>query len=297
MMEKLTPGGVQAFQEDAALKFLATIDTKGIPNVAPILSLDAVNETTISFGDYMMWKTKRNLQENTRVGGYAMSMANFKVHRFKGDFIEFMKTGKIVDQQNMKSLFRYNAYTGVRGAGVIQIKETYSSKKILSTLLQDSLKVMITRGKVNQHPGDAGSLIPERVLKKFKGILSFKCIAFKDKDGYPSVIPILSISPKKDGRTLVFSFTGNENEISSIGKGTPVAIGIFFIKTDKNIISLAISGPSALSGIQPVAYQLKGVFKGIKKIRGVKIGIIEVEHVFSSSPPLPGEEITVRIKD
>ncbi|MFX0099034.1 MAG: pyridoxamine 5'-phosphate oxidase family protein [Candidatus Hodarchaeota archaeon] len=295
-MDNLTPGGLLAFQEDAALKFLATLSREGIPNVAPILSLDAINENTIAFGDYMMWKSKKNLTENTRVAGFAMSMVNFKVYRFKGDFVEFLKAGEIVDRQNMKSFFRYNAYTGVRSAGVINIKETCPSRKLLSSIIQDALKIKIAKGKVEPHVKEAEPLIHPRVIEKFKGILSFKCLAFKDEDNYPAVIPILSISPKKDGRRLVFSFTGYEDEISRIGENSKVAIAMFYIKTDKNLLSLALSGASSFSGIQPVAYQLKGLFKGSKKIRGVTIGVIDVENVFSSSPPLPGKEITLRIK-
>jgi hypothetical protein len=37
----------------------------------------------------------------------------------KGDFQEFQRTGRYVDQQMSESLLRYNAYTGIRNAGII----------------------------------------------------------------------------------------------------------------------------------------------------------------------------------
>ena len=40
----------------------------------------------------------------------------------KGDFVEFQRTDPYVERQMGSSLLRYNAYTGVRNAGVIRVR-------------------------------------------------------------------------------------------------------------------------------------------------------------------------------
>jgi hypothetical protein len=40
----------------------------------------------------------------------------------KGDFLEFQRTGPYVDRQMSSWLLRYNAYTGIRNAGIIRAK-------------------------------------------------------------------------------------------------------------------------------------------------------------------------------
>ena len=42
--------------------------------------------------------------------------------RLTGDFVEFQRTGPYVERQMSSSLLRYNAYTGVRNAGVIRVR-------------------------------------------------------------------------------------------------------------------------------------------------------------------------------
>jgi predicted pyridoxine 5'-phosphate oxidase superfamily flavin-nucleotide-binding protein len=297
-MVNISEKGMKAFQEDAAPKYLATINDDGIPNVVPILSLDTVDEQTIMFGDYMIWKTKDNLLSNSRVACAATSMKEFKTYILKGNFKEFIKKGDLVDRANQKELFKYNAYTGVRGIGIISVENILPSKKLLSlSMLTNIIKMKLGKGAVETYQLDTknqdhnGVFIHPRIMNHFKGITSLKCLAFKDEDEYPMIIPLTSMSPKKDRHRLVFSYSGIKKEIERIPLLSKVAISIFKLKTDKNILSLAFSDQIPLGLVQPIAYQIKGRYKGIDKFRGVSLGVIDVEEVYSSSPPLPGERI------
>ena len=297
MKKKLSKKAIKSFQADAAPKYLATLSKDGIPNVVPILSLDAINEDMLTFGDYMIWKTKKNLLENSHIACAVTSMNDFKTYILKGDFQKFIKTGELVDRANKKPLFRYNAYTGVRGVGIISIKEICASRKMLNlSMLTNIIKMKIGKGKVNSYKSnDSNETIPiihSRVMKKFKGITSFKILSYKDSDDYPMILPITSISPKNDRRRLVFASSGLRKEINGIPINSKISLSIFKMKTNKNILSLAFSKKIPLGDVQPIAYQVKGLFKGIKKFRGVSLGIIDVNEVYSASPPLPGELIS-----
>ncbi|MBD3230076.1 MAG: hypothetical protein GF329_17995 [Candidatus Lokiarchaeota archaeon] len=302
----LSDKGIKAFEEGASPKYMATLNDEGVPNVVPILSLDTIDRNTLMFGDYMIWKTKENLLSNPRLACAATSMKEFKTYILKGEFIEFIKKGPLVDRANRKELFRYNAYTGVRGVGTIKIEQILRSKKLLSlSMFSNIIKMKIGKGAVKpiknngiekdnkRNKKDDNEIVKlhHRIIEKFKGITSLKCLAFKDEDGFPMIIPMTSLSPKKDRSRLVFSFSGVNEEIKRIPLLSKVAISIFKLKTDKNILSLAFSDEIPLGLVQPVAYQIKGRFKGINKFRGVSLGVIDVEEVYSASPPLPGERI------
>jgi len=225
------------------------------------------------------------------------SMDGFQTYIVKGDFQNFVKKGELVERANLKPLFRYNAYTGVRGVGIIKVKQAYPPKKLINIpFILNILKLKIGKGKVksleesNSDKNING--IHHRIIEKFKGITSFKMLAYKDDDDYPMIIPISSMSPKKDGRRLVFSFSGIKDEINRIPLMSKVAISLFKLQTEKNIIRLAFSNKIPWGEIQPIAYQLKGVYQGTGKFRGVSLGVIDITEVYSASPPLPGELIS-----
>ena len=63
----LDAAAIRAFSGPRVPKFLATRDAEGVPNVVPVLSLEAVDERTIIFGEMMIWKTRRNLEADARL--------------------------------------------------------------------------------------------------------------------------------------------------------------------------------------------------------------------------------------
>jgi len=244
-----------------------------------------------------MWKSKRNIQENSKVACAVTSLEGLETYVFKGDFKEFQYKGELVEKANNKPLFKYNAYTGVRGVGIISVKKTYPPFKMINlSMITNALKIKIGKGKVNSYPENETeikikSFLHPRIINSFKGLLSLKAMAFIDEDDYPMILPLTSISPKKNGQRLVFAFSGMKKYIEKIPLLSKVAICIFKMKSDKNLLSLMMSDKIPLGVVQPVAYQLKGRFKGINKFRGVHLGIIDLEEVYSASPPLCGQLI------
>ena len=65
-----TPGLLNALRGEMTPKFLATRSTGGIPNVVPCISLIPTEdrEDTLFFGNFLLRKSIRNLQEDQRVG-------------------------------------------------------------------------------------------------------------------------------------------------------------------------------------------------------------------------------------
>ena len=86
---KLDPGAVRVLSEMRVPKFLATRDADGVPNVVPVLSLEAFDERTVVFGEMMIWKTRRNLETDPRVSILVLS-PDLRTWTIRGRFLEFV---------------------------------------------------------------------------------------------------------------------------------------------------------------------------------------------------------------
>lgn len=112
------------FNDPDAIKFLATVDTEGKPNVVMISSLVAIDEETLAFADLMMNKTKKNLLATKKVAAtvFKPPMASYQV---KGTFEGFQTSGFLVDVFNEADQLRYSSYLNVKQAGTIRVEEVY----------------------------------------------------------------------------------------------------------------------------------------------------------------------------
>jgi len=244
-------------------KFLATLDAEGVPNVVPITSLQAVDETTIIFGELMIWKTRRNLETNPRVCVAVMTPAA-QGWIIQGDFLEFQRTGSYVDLINSAEFYRYNAYTGVRSAGVIRARRVVREFALSrgAVLLAAARARWAARWRRSQ---GEGAVMPAPVRQKFARLQAAKFLAHLGPDGYPHIAPVLSLMPAGE-RAMVFA-----GSVAGLEQGAPVA--------------------AAVLTAEPLAYQVKGRFLGAERSLGGPLGVIQVLEVYSASPPLAGERL------
>ena len=127
-----TPGLLQALGGEMTPKFLATRSAEGIPNVVPCITLLPAEDVpdTLTFGNFLLRKSIKNLEQDGRVG---ILVITTDLHGWilTGDFIEFQSAGPYVDRQMSSTLLRYNAYTGIRNAGVIRVRSVDATFVIL----------------------------------------------------------------------------------------------------------------------------------------------------------------------
>ncbi len=267
--DRLSPEAEASFARPMLPKFLATVSSEGTPNIVPIISIEAADPKTIIFAELMIWKTRKNLEENPKVAAAVMTR-DLKAWVVKGDFEGFQKKGKYYDKLSCNELLRYNAYTGIRSAAVIRIKEVLPAVPLPKLkLLGDLIKTRILSPRAgSQLQGKREMPVP--VSEKFRRLMGVKFLAYIDTDGYPGIIPLLSLFPA-DGRKLIF---GTSISSEAIGR----------LKFSEKVAASVITS-------DPVAYQVKGSFQGIKRYWGIKVGVIDIDELYSASPPLPGERI------
>lgn len=107
-------------------KFLATLNTNGEPNCVPVITIHPYHDGTLVFGEFLMQKTRANLGVCDTVS-VAVLDDTFTGWSIKGRFRGFETRGERLDFVNTLPLLRYNAYTGARAAGTIEIIEVSSA--------------------------------------------------------------------------------------------------------------------------------------------------------------------------
>jgi len=126
-MVKIPLQVMEKFSYPNAVKFLATVDKEGKPNVVYIKSLMAWDEQTLIYADTLGVKTKQNLLDTKKVAVSVFIPDKLISYQVKGEFIEFQREGPYYEKLSLLPDFRYNAYLGIKAAGVIRVKEVYSA--------------------------------------------------------------------------------------------------------------------------------------------------------------------------
>lgn len=83
------------------MAWVATADSKGIPNLAPKGSLQLVDDQTLVFADIFSLKTRAALEQNHKVAVAVIDAEKTEGYQFKGD-VELLGSGPLYDQVKKK---------------------------------------------------------------------------------------------------------------------------------------------------------------------------------------------------
>ncbi len=258
----------ELFAEEMAAKFLATVDPEGKPNVALIVTLQPPpdgRKDRLIFGEFLMWKSKENLEGNPRVGA-AVVTQKLRMATLTGDFVGFEKTGPYKEALDASSLMRYNAYSGMRSAGVIDIREASPARSAFMLAVPfDFIKARMHRAGLD----GGGVAVPAMVKEKFTRLTSVKALAVMGDDGYPRIHPVMAAAASGDS-AFVLQVTKYNRELAQVRVPCPAALCVltFDVKSYKVKGELYPLSSSAL--------------------------LFKVKEVYNAMPPLAGDLITPR---
>jgi len=255
-----TPELLEALKGEMTPKFLATRSTESVPNVVPVISILPADDQpdTLFFGNFLLRKSIKNLQEDRRVGILVITQ-ELQGWILKGDFLEFQRTGPYVDRQMSSSLLRYNAYTGIRNAGIIRVRSVEQCFRISKLQVAKDYLLARLAALSGGATGDGGVAMPLPVQHEFAKMAAVKVLTWVGKDGYPVVIPALSLQPARAENLICWKGT----RFPEPEEGGRVA---------SNILTL-----------EAISYQVKGRWAGARST-----GRIQVQEVYAGGPPLPG---------
>ncbi|MBC7246151.1 MAG: pyridoxamine 5'-phosphate oxidase family protein [Actinobacteria bacterium] len=255
----------ELFSQEMAAKFLATVDPEGRPNVALIVTLQPPPDgrgDRLIFGEFLMWRSKEYLQKNPRVG-MACIDTKLRMVALTGDFRGFERTGAYKEAMDASPLMRYNAYSGVRSAGVIDVREVGETRKASFLSIPVDLALLGMRGKGGLREGVE---MPRPVKEKFTKLTSIKALAVMGGDGYPRVIPVLPVAEKGKG-LLLFRASAYNRELAEVSTPCPAAM--------------------ALVTMDAKSYKVKGELQSA----GRGFFALRVDEVYNAMPPRVGERI------
>lgn len=122
-MAKMPAEVMNALADPMALKMVATVDSRGIPNAVVIGTVLPVDEETIGFGVLFMKKTKANLNDTKRFS-VAVLKSPMEAYQIKCTFQGFQESGQLMETLGYMV---YNMLKmSVKGVGTGKVEEVYS---------------------------------------------------------------------------------------------------------------------------------------------------------------------------
>jgi hypothetical protein len=281
------PGLLAALSGEMTPKFLASRSTDGVPNVVPVTSTMPAGDVPdrLIFGNFLLRKTVRLLDVDPRVGLLVIT-TDLEAWVLQGDFVGWQRSGPYVDQLNSTDLLRYNAYTGIRNAGIVEVHHLLSHFRLSKgRVLSEYLLARLAR--IPPRAEDAVAL-PGPAQKRFALLSKVAVLAYLASrehvpspaqmadvrsgpaPGYPIVAPLLSLQPKGNW-ALVCAPGLASGLMAQLEPGAAVA--------------------AALLTLDIVSFQAKGRWLGSQRRLGAPLGAMAVTSVYAGGPPMPGRRI------
>lgn len=267
--KELTEEGFEHAQIPMMAKILGTTDEKGWPHLTFIASTKAISNKQLVWGQFLHGKSKQYIQDNPKHGYLLMSInMPFKMLQIKANFTHKLSKSEDLDNLNIGDDMRYSTTMNFFKAFYSDIVAASQLQKVsIIKLLKSIILSKIGKGGLKSNK-NAEARLDKFGKVIFNGALNPKFIVYLDpKDGYPVIVPCFQAFSHNHTK-LVFSPSLFKEQLSIIPLGSRVAV--FGMTMDF------------------VAQVVKGTFLGFEKHRGVNLGIIDIEEVYNSAPPLPG---------
>ncbi len=264
------PGLIEALSGEMTPKFLATRSADGIPNVVPVTSIMPSGDVAdrLIFGNFLLRKSVRNLDSDARVGIMVIT-TDLEGWVLEGEFTGWQRTGAYVERINSTDLLRYNAYTGIRNAGIIQVQAIRRHFRI--SKLHVLADYLIARCAARPHnlPAEARTM-PLPVQTAFRPMTAIRALAFLDGKGHPMIAPTLSLQPAGE-RALVCAEGLATDLLTPLATGDPIA--------------------ASLLTLDVISFQVKGQWLGSRCLLGAPVGMMATTAAYAGGPPIPGGQV------
>jgi len=265
---EISEDGIEFTQPDIMLKLVSTIDDRGWPHVTLISSNRAISKDKIVWGAFTEGSSKKYVIKRPKQGIFYMTAAMpFKFLQAKVDFSHTTKEGDDLEHFNQTQLMRYFTY--------VRTHTAYYNNIVAATPIRNLPLFGIVKGIIKDIIGKGGAKtkLNEKRLnvighKLFAAPIAVRVISYIDpSDGYPTMVPVIQLQAADHNR-LVF----------------PPSV----LKED--LYQIPVDSKVAVFGMNFDFYNqvVKGTFTGFKKFRGIKFGVIEIEEIYNSTPPVTG---------
>ena len=261
-----SPEDIQSTQPAMKIGLLATVTPAGLPHVTLISTLMACATQQLAFGQFTEGFSKQHILNNPKTGFLIMSLEK-NLWRGKAIYTHSTNEGTEYDYFNNVPMFRYNAYFGVHTVYYLDLLSHTGEEPLpMNRIIIAAIQTMLAR-TLSRKPGKEEVLNPwtRAFLDKLDNL---KFITWVGVDGYPAIIPAIQ-AQTLDRQHILFSTSVYTDELKAIPTGADVAV-----------FSMALTMEDVL---------LRGKYLGIRRLAGIKAGLVEVDWVYNPMPPVPGQ--------
>ncbi len=255
-----------AFEAEAKIGLLATVNPEGLPHISLISSLQAKDETQLIWGQFSEGLSKAHVRRNPHTGFLIMTLDK-SLWRGRALWTHLETEGEDYEMYNQKPMFRYNAYFGIHTVHFMNLVETFGKEGL-------PLARIVTASLITKAAKD-GARSPEieRILKPwaeglFNRMDTLKFLGYVDAQGFPVIIPVIQCQAA-GSRRLAFSPLAYGEELQAIREGMEVAVFALSMQMEDVLV--------------------RGAFLGYDRVRLQRLGVIELDWVYNSMPPTPGQ--------
>lgn len=265
-LDRFESADMGAFEAEAKVGLLATVNPEGLPHISLIASMQAKDPTQLIWGQFSEGRSKVHVRQNPHVGFLIMTLDR-NLWRGKALWTHGETEGEDYEMYNQKPMFRYNAYFGIHTVHFMDLVETYGKEGLpLSRIVMASLATKAAKD-------GAKSPEVEPILKPWaKGLFNrmdtLKFIGYVDEEGFPTIVPVIQCQAA-GSRRLAFSPLAYGDELAAIKQGMQVAVFGMSMQMEDVLV--------------------RGTFLGYDRVRFQRLGVIELEWVYNSMPPTPGQ--------
>ena len=257
---------IRSTKPEMKIGLLATVTPDGLPHVTLISSLMACGPSKMCFGQFVEGTSKKNILDNPKVGFLIMSLDK-NLWRGKANYTHHVREGAEYDYYNNVPMFRYNAYFGVHTVYYLDlVNQDGKSPLPMNRIIFAAVQTMFAR--TFGHKLGKKEAINHWSRAFVDKIDNLKFLSYVGADGYPVVIPAIQIQ-SLDSQHMIFSTSVYTDELESIPAGVPLAV-----------FSMALTMEDVL---------LRGTYHGIRRVGGIKAGVVEVDWVYNPMPPVSGQ--------
>jgi hypothetical protein len=264
-LKTFNPDDLKYFEAEAKVGLLATVNPEGLPHITLITTLQAKDPATVIWGQFSAGTSKANVTTNPKTGFMIMTPDKF-IWRGKAIWKKAEKEGEDYVMFNKKPMFRYNAYLGIHTVHYMDMVDTTGKQKLpLASIICATLLTRIAGGGAEGAGEKALKPWAHNMLNRLDAL---KFLAYVGGDGFPVIIPVIQcVSP--DSRRLDFSNAAFGDELNALKDGMQVAV-----------FGLSMQMEDVL---------MRGTFRGFARRRMVSIGTVDINWVYNSMPPKPGQ--------
>jgi hypothetical protein len=261
-----TEDDIRNLEPSMKIGILATVNPDGLPHLTMISSLKASSPNQLCFGQFTEGSSKTHILENPKTGWLIMTLER-QIWRGVAEFTHTARSGADFDAYNNTPLFRYNAYFGIHTVYYLNLAG-HSGKSALpmNRVVFAAIQTMLARSLPGKRA--AASVINPWTRNFLNGLNTLKFLSYVEEDGYPHIIPAIQ-TQTYDNQQVLFSASVYSEDIQRIPSGVPIAV--FGLSLDMEDVLL------------------RGRYAGLKRRWGMRCGSVEIDWVYNSMPPTPGQ--------